>query len=110
MKIITNNQPRELVCFHNLPESEQSDFDYIEGDDRFNPRFFKYKGAWYDSGEFIRIIERRDSYNGWAHQADNDSPLLAWDGIQTESYFSGVLIKQVAEHDYESVIVGRYYV
>lgn len=110
MKITTNNQPRALVAFHDLPENEKTGFDYIEGEDRFYPRFFNYKNAWYDSGEFVRIIERRDAYNGWAHQVDNDSPLLAWHGIQTETHFSGVLIKQVSDHDYESVIVGRYYV
>lgn len=34
MTITSNNVPRQLVCFHDLPEKVQPEFDYIEGDDR----------------------------------------------------------------------------
>jgi len=86
MEITTNNQPRELVAFEDLPESECEDF---AGRDRFFPRFFCYRGAWYDVGEFVR------------------AEIASWDGVQSDTYFSGVLIRYV--DDCERVIVGRYY-
>lgn len=89
MKITTNNQPRELVAFEDLPESERENFDYVAGKGRFVPRFFCYRGAWYDVGEFVR------------------AEIASWDGVQSDTYFSGVLIRYV--DDCERVIVGRYY-
>ena len=106
MKITTNNQPRDLVSFHDLPENVQSDFDYIEADAHHDLRLFKYRGAWHDVNEYVQIIARRDTYNGWAMQVDADSPLLKWDGIQSDTYFSGTVIKY--GDDCETVILGRY--
>jgi hypothetical protein len=95
MKIITNNQPRELVCFADLPAKAQSDFDYVKEDEKFSDRFVQYKGAWYDVNEYQRVTkEMRSEYQ-------------KWDGYQNDSYFSGTLIKFV--DDNERVIVGRWY-
>lgn len=106
MNIVTNNHSREMITYYDLPEAVRNDFDYVDEDERADYRFFKYRGCYYDSREFIRIIERRDTYNGWATQVDNDSPLLAWDGIQSDSYFSGIVVKHTDE---DSIIVGHYY-
>ncbi len=106
MNIVTNNHSREMINYYDLPESERTHFDYVDEDERADYRFFKYRGSYYDSHEFIRIIARRDTYNGWAMQVDNDSPLLAWDGIQSDSYFSGIVVKHTNE---DMIIVGHYY-
>lgn len=95
MKIITNSHPRDLFCFWDLPEAAQSDFDYIEGEDRYSPRLFRYGGAWYDTGGFFRLPDHPD----WRD--------LPWNGYQSDSYFSGTLVRYV--DDYERVIVGRYW-
>lgn len=101
MKIISNNQPRHLMALHELPRKvAEAEFDYVTDD--LAPRFFKYRGAWYDVQEFVRIAPRARAV-GFEHPADDGSPLLAWDGIATDSYFTATL----ARYADESVIVGR---
>lgn len=106
MKVTTNNVPRDLVSLAELPAGvAASEFDYVGEDDAYSPRFFRYRGAWYDVHEFVRIVERSRA-TGWAHGVDDGSPLLAWDGIATDSLFSATLIRY-ADRDCDSVIVGR---
>ncbi len=94
MEIITNNTPRELVCFLDIPAAKQDDFDYLDTDEHCSPRFVKYKGEYYDTFEFTRV-------------GGTSNPLKGWDGVQSDTFFSGVLIKW--RDEYEAVIVGRYY-
>lgn len=102
MKIITNNQPRHLLTLAELPDKVAgAEFDYVT--DNHAPRFFKYRGAWYDTAEFVRIAPRARAV-GFEHPADVGSPLLDWHGIQTASYFSAVVVRLA---DDDSVIVGR---
>src|SRR5690606_15213267 len=105
--IITNNQPRDLISWYDLTEKEQADFDYVE-DGQFSG--FRYKGQVYDLGEFVRILSRSQQnngyYNSFAHTCDDGDVMLQWSGVQSETYFSGVLVKYTS--DFESVIVGRY--
>ena len=91
MEIITNNVPRDLLCWHDLTPEEREDFDYIKESEEFDYRFFRYKGEVYDSHEFERAP---DSFKGW-------------DGYQSDTYFSGVLVKYTK--DYYQIIAGRYY-
>jgi len=105
LTITTNNVPRDLLTFYDLTEKERSDFDYVTEDDQFSLRFFRYRGNAYDSSEFVRIVPRSRQV-GWEHGADEDSPLLAWDGIQTDSFFSAIVIRFAPDTDYERVIVG----
>ena len=42
-----------------LPEGiGESEFDYVGDADRYDPRFFKYRGAWYDAFEFEYISDQ----------------------------------------------------
>ena len=92
MKITTNNKPRDLIMFMDLTEKEKKDFDYIEGDEQFDPRLFRYKGNVYDAGDMMRVTEL---FNGW-------------DAYQSDTFFSGILIKY-ADSRLETVIVAHYY-
>jgi hypothetical protein len=109
--IKTNNKPRELICGWELTDTERKDFDYIgELDDheKWNNetsyRFFRYKGNLYDIHQFVRIVPLYKSV-GFEH-GTNDSELLQWHGIQTDSFFSAIVVKYC--DDYESIIVGLY--
>ena len=95
MKAITNGQPRELACFEELPARAARDFDYIRDDERYSARFVKYRGAWYDLGEFMRV------------PSGALDELARWDGMQADTYFSATLARYV-EHG-ERVIIGRCY-
>lgn len=98
MNVITNNKPRMLLMWAELPEGiGGSEFDYVDDADRYEPRFFNYRGTWYDVFEFEYI---------------SDQPCYApfrgkWDGVQTDSFFSGIVLRWFDE--FNSVIVGRYY-
>lgn len=97
LTIKTNNIPRPVLHWWELSDKERKEFDYIfdgEGD-VFNT-FIRYKGDVYDLGEFYRCI----TPNG-------EDVFKGWDGYQSDSFFSGLLVKYT--NDGESVIVGRYY-
>lgn len=94
LKIVTNNQPREIIYGSELPKSKRKDFDYIEDDMDFNNnQFVQYRGDYYDLGEFLRI--------------ENNSDLKGWNGYSSDTYFSGTLIKICEDNDY--VIMGQYF-
>jgi len=100
MKIITNNQYRDLINGYQLSDTEKQDFDYIDDDEIGGHCFFKYKGFIYDPSEFMPT-----PHNEPARQELNE--LSAWDGYQSDSYFSGIVIKFDA--DYEQVKIGTYF-
>ena len=93
LTIETNGHYRELVDFCDLPEAVQIDNDWCDPED--GHMFFKYKGYWYPLSNFMRI-------------AGDDPKLTEWDGMHSESFFSGVLIKLCPYGD--GVVVGSYYV
>ena len=98
MKIKTNNQPRENLTWHQLTPKEQKEFDYFDPSNIGS--FFRYKGAVYDMGEFMRIganIAPHPQRDGWEN----------WHGYASDSYFSGVLIRYTSDCD--QVIVGTYF-
>ena len=96
MKIITNNIPRPLACFLDLPEKIRQDFDYI--DDSYDLRFVQYKSVWYDVWDsmncpwFEAPAATRHAFSGW-------------DGYISDSYFSGVLFKFADE---DCVVCATY--
>ena len=97
MKIITNNHWNNLLYGYDLPKSVLSDFDYL--DDIDSSSFFKYKGHYYDIGEFIKIsatIAPHPQRPGWEN----------WHGYSSDSYFSGVLLK--LSDDGKQYKVGTY--
>lgn len=112
MQIKTNNQPRPVVYWYELTDAERADLDYIDTDTaRDDFRGFRYKGAVYDLGEFSAIRTRTQQaqrLHHTAHTAEDDSPLARWDGIQTDSYFSGTVVRY-ADRDADAVIVGLAY-
>jgi hypothetical protein len=106
-KVKTNHNYRPLISGFELSDSERAEFDYIENweDDTIN-RFVRYRGQLYDLGEFVRITirEYESGSIGFSHPVSLDSELAKWDGIQTDSFFSGIVVKY--SEDWESVKVG----
>lgn len=99
LTIVTNNVPRDVLDASELTASERAEFEYLDwgaleaGED--SASFFRYRGEVYDLGEF-------QVWNG-----PQFSPLAAWDGHISDSFFSGVLVRYV--DDCERIIVGRFY-
>ena len=96
MNIITNNIPRPLACFLDLPPKAAKDFDYI--DDAYDLRLVQYKGVWYDVWDSMRCP-------GAVATDDTRHLFSGWDGYISDSFFSGVLFR-FADDDH--VVVGRY--
>jgi hypothetical protein len=105
--IITNNHPREIIDAWDLTVPEREEFDYLDwekiekGED--SREFVRYKDELIDLGD----IEVISGYTG----AMTGETFKGWEGIRTDSFFSGLLFKWVkVDYDWEwRVIVGRYY-
>ena len=98
VEVKTNNQVRELMDFHELPEKvREEEFDYVNEEEGF-ARFFKYKGQYYDAHEFMVINHDREAL---------PEAFKGWGGYQSDSAFSGILIKFV-DNNFENVVIGTY--
>ena len=95
--IRTNNQPRPIISARELTEKERMEFDYLNLESG-EGSFFRYKGQVYDLGEFVRVE---------SNACEHNAPFQAWHGVQSDSYFSGILVRYT--DNYESVIVGQYF-
>lgn len=118
IKITTNNVPRDIVEAYQLTEKERKEFDYLDwsaierGED--SASFVRYRGVLYSLSDFVRIVPRSGSVGpmGFTHPVDDASELSKWDGILTESFFSGIVLRcyrdEYGRPDCEKVVVGRY--
>ena len=89
ISIISNNQERPVIDWHDLTPKQQSEFNYDSAEES---QFVIYKNWPYDVAEFMAVRH-------------NDE-LSAWHGYSSDSFFSGVLIKFAPDCD--TVIMGRY--
>lgn len=89
IKIITNNQPRDILSGLELPAKYRKEFEHLSDDEFHEESFFIYKGRAYSIGEFLHT----DIFPNWP-------------GSLGDSYFSGVIVRII--DDGEAVIVGRY--
>ncbi len=111
MKIVTNNRARPLLSLVDLPKKAQADFEYLDTDEEFTPRFVKYRDAWYDvfDVQAIRVGADHDRPMGWALYVAPEDPLARWGSIISDSAFSGVLFRFPPDADGETVVCGSYY-
>ena len=92
--IITNNQPRELLCASDLTAKELEEFDYLDEPDELGYNFFRYRGQVYSLDNFMRVNASDETFAGWH-------------GSQGMTYFSGVLMRYTDCGD--GCVVGRYW-
>lgn len=100
-KITTNHNARPIIDGFQLSMATRAHFDYLDWEaikeGRESASFFRYKGQLYDLGEFLRIDNNTPSL----------SPLQDWHGYQSDSFFSGLVVRYT--EDLEGIIVGTYY-
>jgi hypothetical protein len=110
LTITTNNVPRDLLSGWDLTERERKELDYVAPVDDSEAwgnevdRFFRYRGQIYDTHEFVRIVPPGGIDPNPYVFRDHAGELSKWDGIQTDSYFSGIVIRYC--DDFERVVVG----
>lgn len=99
LTVTSNYHWRELVEWHQLPEDAQADFDYLNENDKWSPRFVLFRGDWIDTGDAER------------------SNISGWDGQQTDSFSSATVWRfnsperneTVQLEDWAYVQIGRVY-
>jgi len=90
LEIKTDNKRKPFKWIEEVPKSVlKEQFDGIDENERDN-----YKGHWYHLGDFLRISSQ-DLFPG------------DWDAYESDSYFSGVLIK--LSDDGQEYIAGTYF-
>jgi len=90
IEIKTNHHYRPLITWDDLSKIEKEEFDYLKtDDDRYSSVFFRYKSNVYDISQFS---DWKDTY---------------WHAYQSETYFSGILIKYSEFRD--KLKVATYY-
>lgn len=94
-----NGHVRDLRAWAELEHSVIGEWfgeDYLTDEcEQWTPRFFEYRGSWYDSHEFER--------------AGDNLRALGFDGVQRESAFSAVALRYFDIDGYEygdGVVVG----
>jgi len=108
LEIITNNQYRPLLDWFELSDTERADLDYVDDGFESGPRFFRYKNAIYDTREFSSIVPSTAVNPHPMHcRVPEDSALIRFHAIQSDSYFSGVLIRYDTE-EWNRVSVAYY--
>ena len=86
MKIKTNHNFRPILSWHELTESEQSEYAWLH-DMAKESSFFRFKDWAYDLSDFTRVITNNMQRQGTEHE------LYGWDGYKNETLFSSVLVK-----------------
>lgn len=94
IKLKTNNQERDLICYLDLPDSFKKEFDYIGEEDTVSPRFVKYKGWYWDVVDTMPAPDWAQRH-GW-HA-----------GI--ELGFDSLLLIRFNLEDCESAVIGYAY-
>jgi hypothetical protein len=96
--IACNYQFRDVLYWYDLTDKERKEFDYLLTSEKCSTdeaNFFRYRGVVYDLGEFMRV------------DGAMFGQLSKWDGYQSDSYFSGIVVRY--NKDFDAVIAGTYY-
>jgi len=96
MEIKTNNRWRELLSFYELSAKFQkvakADMDWIDEEELASPGFFVYRNVLHHIDQYMR--------------APADLSKDGWHGYESDSYFSGTLVRVHPEGDH--IMVARY--
>jgi hypothetical protein len=93
LKIITDHKWKNFLYGYELTKWEQKDFDHLSQEEIDSGAFFRYRKQVYSLEGFMVIM-------------GPENPLKSWDGYQSDSYFSGVVLR--VSKDGEQYQVGLY--
>lgn len=101
--VTKKKRSRRLRSLAELPTKvRESDFDYVPiecGGCEHVPRFFRFRGSWYDTHQFELIATLG---------LDIRHALTEYHAVQTESAFSAVLIKHHFDDDTVTVAYAHW--
>jgi hypothetical protein len=95
LTIKTNNVPRDLISAFELSSAQYSklreQFDWMDLDEFDSAMFFEYRGQVLALSDFMRT--------------EGDLLAQGWQGILTDTFFSGIVVKIV--ESCQRIVVGR---
>ncbi len=95
LTVKTNNVPRDLISAFELSSAQYSklraEFDWMDLDEFDSAMFFEYRGQVYALADFMRT--------------EGDLLAQGWQGILTDTFFSGIVVKIV--ESCQRIVVGR---
>jgi len=97
--IHTNNVPRPVLYGYELTVAERAELDYLSDEEISERNFARYRGNIHDIGDFVTT-----SPGPWNFGLPSE--FEGWDGYQSDSFFSGILVRYV--DDNEAVVMGWY--
>lgn len=100
IRIITDHKWRDLKYGYELAPKWRKEFTWIDSAEFDLTEFVVYRKWVYPVSEFMAL--NRGSFTN----TPADSPLAAWDGYISDSFFSGVVVR--FSRDCEQVQVGRF--
>jgi hypothetical protein len=100
IEIRTNGHHRELQSVNDLPQAVVEEFDYLDEEEHYTPRLVQYRGVWYDVFEMMVTHSQ--------YSPGNDT-LRQWDAYDCDTFFSGIVVRFVDDHDYETVQIGTFF-
>ena len=104
--VTTNGHARELLAYAELTDKERADFDYITEDESWDYRFARYRGSVIDVSDMQAITVSPASLSFGVNVAP-ESPLAAWHGLASDSYWSGIVVRYCDDNEY--VVIGCYF-
>jgi hypothetical protein len=111
LTVRTNHHHYPLLSGYELTPKERKELDYLTDDElnESSDRFFRYRGQVYDVQEFMRCDP-----NSPFNQHRNMLAHKQWQGYQSDSFFSGVVIRYTdgntgGHDDFGYVQVGTYF-
>lgn len=88
IKITTNNLPRPLVSWFDIPVDARNKFDYLDAGEKESDRFVFAYGQWHDFADTQPI-----GTGPFCFCPPPGSPLNKWHAILTDSAFTGIVFR-----------------
>ncbi|AXQ64486.1 hypothetical protein L3Y19_gp097 [Gordonia phage Neville] len=86
-----------VVPWAELDVDGRDEFDYVDADETWTPRFARYRDGWLDLTEFMFMVDwGTDTANPFALRMDGDHPLRPWGHFQSTSHGTGFVF-----HDWD---------
>lgn len=93
LTIKTDHKWKDFKYSHELPKKWRKEFDWMNDEEFESSNFIMYRNWVYVLSEFMVI--------------ENNSDLKDWDGYQSDSFFSGIVIR--LSKDGSQYMIGTYF-
>lgn len=106
---ITDVKKCHLYYLHELPESDQSTFDWYYNPEDCTAQFFAFKGAWYDLSQLQTLSSMGAEISGTYYvEGDNYRTAIEWHGMWADTWSCGIVVNTDPVCFEDAVYVGYW--